>query len=286
MTRRRSAGSRPLTRAQYQRLVDDISRLLERGRRRAEEAVGRELVLTYHAIGKRLLAAKLSGHAGYGTATLRRLADDLGVKQRVLQRAVAFAQAYPSRPPKTGLTWTHYRALLPVADPQQRGWYATEAERGGWSAAKLARAIREKHYEEPPAPSARKSSRKRRLRQLPRPSEATHVYEATVERVIDGDTLLVVLDLGFDVLKRQRLRLARIDTPAVDTPAGAAARDFVQDELARVEFVMLKTDKIDLYGRYVAHVFYEPEEHNEAQVFATGRYLNQRLVDQGLAEPL
>ena len=40
------------------------------------------------------------------------------------------------------------------------------------------------------------------------------VYNATLDRVIDGDTFDCVLDLGFDVkLHKQRVRLAGIDTP-------------------------------------------------------------------------
>ena len=40
------------------------------------------------------------------------------------------------------------------------------------------------------------------------------VYNAILERVIDGDTIDVTLDLGFNVfLKKQRCRFAGIDTP-------------------------------------------------------------------------
>ncbi len=40
------------------------------------------------------------------------------------------------------------------------------------------------------------------------------VYNATLERIIDGDTFDCVIDLGFDVrLHKQRVRLAGIDTP-------------------------------------------------------------------------
>jgi micrococcal nuclease len=39
-------------------------------------------------------------------------------------------------------------------------------------------------------------------------------YKAKLVRVIDGDTIDVDIDLGFDVwLKRQRIRLAGIDAP-------------------------------------------------------------------------
>ena len=41
-----------------------------------------------------------------------------------------------------------------------------------------------------------------------------YIYKATIERVVDGDTIDVTLDLGFDVrLYKQRCRLAGIDTP-------------------------------------------------------------------------
>ena len=40
------------------------------------------------------------------------------------------------------------------------------------------------------------------------------VYNATLERIVDGDTFDCCLDLGFDVkLHKQRVRLAGIDTP-------------------------------------------------------------------------
>ena len=46
---------------------------------------------------------------------------------------------------------------------------------------------------------------------------------------------------------------------------------------------MVKTHKIDIYGRYVGHVFYALKDAKLADVFATGRYLNQELVAKGLA---
>ena len=45
-------------------------------------------------------------------------------------------------------------------------------------------------------------------------SPDTFVYNATLERIVDGDTFDCCLDLGFDVkLHKQRVRLAGIDTP-------------------------------------------------------------------------
>ena len=45
-------------------------------------------------------------------------------------------------------------------------------------------------------------------------SPEAFVYNATLDRIVDGDTFDCILDLGFDVkLHKQRVRLAGIDTP-------------------------------------------------------------------------
>ena len=42
-------------------------------------------------------------------------------------------------------------------------------------------------------------------------------YSCTVDRVVDGDTIDVILDLGFDVSFKTRVRLYAIDTPETRT---------------------------------------------------------------------
>ena len=77
--RRKPSSPEPvhaLTPRQHQRLIDPVLRLLTRCRQRAEEALGRELVQAYHAIGTCLLAAKLGQRADYGTATVPRVELD------------------------------------------------------------------------------------------------------------------------------------------------------------------------------------------------------------------
>ena len=63
-----------------------------------------------------------------------------------------------------------------------------------------------------------------------------YVYEAELERVIDGDTIDITLRLGFDVnLKKQRVRLHGIDTPESRTrnleekKLGLAAKDRLKE---------------------------------------------------------
>ena len=107
---------------------------------------------------------------------------------------------------------------------------------------------------------------------------------AQVSHVVDGDTLLLRIDLGFQCWKEQRVRLAEINTPEIKTKKGREAYEFMRDKMARLESVMIKVQKIDIYGRYVTHVFYSanPKDSRD-EVFLEGRYLNQELLARGFA---
>ena len=61
------------------------------------------------------------------------------------------------------------------------------------------------------------------------------VYNAILERVVDGDTIDVTLDLGFNVkLHKQRCRLAGIDTPESRT------RDLAEKALGKAASARLQ----------------------------------------------
>lgn len=103
-----------------------------------------------------------------------------------------------------------------------------------------------------------------------------YTYKAFVERVVDADTLIVKIDLGFENRVRQYLRLRGINAPELSTEAGKKAKAFVERELSKVPHVILTSSRSDKYDRYLADVFYG-EGKDE-------RYLNQVLLDEGLAE--
>ncbi len=76
------------------------------------------------------------------------------------------------------------------------------------------------------------------------------VYNATLERIVDGDTFDCSLDLGFDVkLHKQRVRLAGIDTPEsrtrdkVEKTYGILAKNFVKSYLKPGSTQVLQTEK-------------------------------------------
>ncbi|MBW1811815.1 MAG: thermonuclease family protein [Deltaproteobacteria bacterium] len=120
--------------------------------------------------------------------------------------------------------------------------------------------------------------------QLSRPVSGLHTYVAVLERVIDGDTLLARVDLGFDVWRVERIRLRGIDTPELKTEKGREAKQYVEQVLAEIPFLVLRTYKTDRYARYVADVFYDKLLKKKSRVFEKGKFLNQDLVEAGYAK--
>jgi len=99
-----------------------------------------------------------------------------------------------------------------------------------------------------------------------------YAYEAEVESVVDGDTIWAVIDVGFGTRVREKLRLRGIDCPELGSPEGEAAKRFVAKCLPVGARILIKTTSSDdKYGRYVA------------DVFAGDLYLNNRLLEEGLA---
>ncbi|VAW11416.1 hypothetical protein MNBD_BACTEROID05-544 [hydrothermal vent metagenome] len=111
-----------------------------------------------------------------------------------------------------------------------------------------------------------------------------YIYVAQVKRIVDADTLIVHIDCGFGIFHTQRIRLKGIDAPEKKTLAGQKSLREVEKILSACPFVIVKTEKTDKYGRYLADVFYLKGEKNPQVTVAKGHYLNQLLIDQGLAE--
>lgn len=102
-----------------------------------------------------------------------------------------------------------------------------------------------------------------------------------VTRVIDGDTLVVDLDLGWGVWKiGTRVRLQGINCPELDTEAGRAAQAFMRLMLLGEELrtrplpVTVVSKSLDKYGRVLGVVWLHD-----------ARCLNDLLVEAGHAQP-
>jgi micrococcal nuclease len=89
-------------------------------------------------------------------------------------------------------------------------------------------------------------------------------YVKKVENVVDGDTIDVLIDLGFDILFASRVRLAGIDTPESRTKdlaekaLGIEAKEYLKKSLKDSKSVVIKTEKMDSsekYGRILGWVY-------------------------------
>ena len=80
-------------------------------------------------------------------------------------------------------------------------------------------------------------------------------YAATLRRVVDGDTLVVALEVSPGVWLEQKLRLRGLDSPEMITPEGKVAKRFVEALVAKTTAVIINTTKPDKYDRYLADVF-------------------------------
>ena len=89
-------------------------------------------------------------------------------------------------------------------------------------------------------------------------------YVKKVSKVVDGDTIDVDIDLGFDISFSSRVRLAGIDTPESRTTnkaekvLGLEAKEYVKSKIKDAKDVVIKTEKMDSsekYGRILGWLF-------------------------------
>lgn len=104
-----------------------------------------------------------------------------------------------------------------------------------------------------------------------------YVRRAHVVRVIDGDTVEICIELGFDITMTRSCRLAHINAPELHGATaveGKAAKVYLEAMLRVGAQVRCKTVKVsDKYGRYVA----------ELNLLDDTRSINDRMVEAGHA---
>lgn len=98
-------------------------------------------------------------------------------------------------------------------------------------------------------------------------------YYTKIDKVIDGDTIDVFIDLGFSVWHKERIRLAGIDTAEKNTPLGKALKQFLIDNLEG-KIIRLQVTKPDKYGRYLGTVFLKDSKIS----------INDQLIKENLAK--
>lgn len=135
------------------RVCEDIRAALTEARTRAVSSINTAMVGVYWEIGRQISDA-IGNRAEYGYGLLVYLAEKLtaefgkGFSERNLRSMRQFYNAFPIRNAlRTELTWTHYRLLMRVEEPNRREFYLTESADSGWTSRQLERQINSFYYE-------------------------------------------------------------------------------------------------------------------------------------------
>ena len=109
-----------------------------------------------------------------------------------------------------------------------------------------------------------------------------------MNRVLDGDTIDVTIDLGFDLFKKERVRVAGVDTPekrtrdleekALGIDATYWLKQKLEDVLAGDDELIVRTELHGgggKYGRLLGWLYVGDEQVS----------LNEQMIEQGYAWP-
>jgi micrococcal nuclease len=96
-------------------------------------------------------------------------------------------------------------------------------------------------------------------------------YKAIVNRVIDGDTVNLTIDLGFRLSYTANCRMAGINAPEMSEDAGKASRTALMESLPVGQEVDIISTGLDKYGRPIV------------VIKANGTDINIKMITQGFA---
>jgi len=112
-------------------------------------------------------------------------------------------------------------------------------------------------------------------------------YRAYLVKVVDGDTVDLMVDLGFSTMVKERFRLEGINAPETRTKdleekkKGLESKEFLEKVLVNSDYILVETkkDTKGKYGRYIATIYSATPDKPSLQ------NINKLLVNKGLAVP-
>jgi len=114
-------------------------------------------------------------------------------------------------------------------------------------------------------------------------------YVKKVTKIVDGDTIDVEIDLGFDISFSSRVRLAGIDTPESRTTnkeekaLGLEVKKVLGDRIANAKSIVIRTEKMDSsekYGRILGWLYLDGEALSVNEALVAGGYAWGYLGDK------
>jgi micrococcal nuclease len=113
-----------------------------------------------------------------------------------------------------------------------------------------------------------------------------YIYRGKLERVVDGDTIDALIDVGFDIWIKKRIRYSGIDTwesrtrdlaeKAKGLEAKARNKELLMEISSKSGYFRLKSHGVGKYGRVLGEIFIEDTEGNQWNI-------NKTLISEGHA---
>ena len=113
-----------------------------------------------------------------------------------------------------------------------------------------------------------------------------YIYRGKLERVVDGDTIDALIDVGFDIWIKKRIRYSGIDTwesrtrdlaeKAKGLEAKARNKELLEKVSSKSGYFRLKSHGVGKYGRVLGEIFIEDSEGKQYNI-------NETLITEGHA---
>ena len=113
-----------------------------------------------------------------------------------------------------------------------------------------------------------------------------YIYRGKLERVVDGDTIDALIDVGFDIWIKKRIRYSGIDTwesrtrnleeKAKGLEAKARNKELLMEVSSKSGYFRLKSYGVGKYGRVLGEIYIEDAEGKQYNI-------NETLISEGHA---
>ena len=113
-----------------------------------------------------------------------------------------------------------------------------------------------------------------------------YIYRGKLERVVDGDTIDALIDVGFDIWIKKRIRYKGIDTwesrtrdlaeKAKGLEAKARNKELLMEVSSKSGYFRMRSYGVGKYGRVLAEIFIEDNEGKQHSI-------NETLISEGHA---
>ena len=113
-----------------------------------------------------------------------------------------------------------------------------------------------------------------------------YIYRGKLERVVDGDTIDALIDVGFDIWVKKRIRYSGIDTwesrtrdlaeKAKGLEAKARNKELLMEVSSKSGYFRLKSFGVGKYGRVLGEIYIEDKEGKQYNI-------NKTLISEGHA---